>query len=106
MPIEPGRLNVFRPLPPAEPPTLPAAPTDGSGSEKSPFLSRLTDAVRGVNELQHVADAAVESLATGDADNVHDVAIALEKADLALQLTVQVTQKAVEAYREISRMQV
>ncbi len=107
MAIEPGRLSIFRPLPEVRPPAAPLAPAvDGPQSGQSPFLTRLTEAVRDVDTLQHSADTAAQNLATGRADNVQDVVVAMEKADLALQLTVQVTQRAVDAYREISRMQV
>lgn len=107
MPVDPARIGVFErlPRPPAPTPAPPAAP-QATPEGRSPFLSRLTEAVQGVDRLQHEADRAAERLATGEADSVHDAVIALEKADLALQLTVQVTQKAVEAYREVSRMQV
>ncbi len=91
---------------------LPAAlpvPPEGPGAvagAQAPFMDRLASAVQSVNQLQQDADSQAMRLATGDANNVQDVVIAMEKADLALQLTVQVTQKAVDAYREISRMQI
>jgi flagellar hook-basal body complex protein FliE len=110
MRIEAGSGNVFRELPRTER-SSPAQPLESTSessqpSSDSPFLQRLGEAVRGVNELQQNASEQATKLATGEVDNVEDVVIALEKADLALQLTVQVTQKAIEAYREISRMQV
>lgn len=107
MPLDPVRPGVFErlPRPPAPAPALPVAP-QAPPEGRSPFLARLTEAVQGVDRLQHQADRAAERLATGEADSIHDAVIALEKADLALQLTVQVTQKAVDAYREVSRMQV
>jgi flagellar hook-basal body complex protein FliE len=106
MRIGPGPVNVFRELPRsgAEPRSDAAERPDGSG--RSPFLQRLGEAVKDVNSLQQEAATQQTRLATGEAQSVEDVVIAMEKADLALQLTVQVTQKAVEAYREISRMQV
>jgi flagellar hook-basal body complex protein FliE len=59
-----------------------------------------------VNQTQVEANTQAQQLATGEADNIQDVVLSMEKADLALQLTVQVAQRAIEAYREISRMQV
>lgn len=104
MRIDPG-VNVFGklPAPPAAPAPPPAATGDGA---RSPFLSRLSEAVRAVNQTQVEANTQAEKLATGEADNIQDVVLSLEKADLALQLTVQVAQRAIDAYREISRMQV
>ena len=52
------------------------------------------------------ADRQAELLATGRAENPHDAVLALEKADLALQLTIKITEKAIGAYRQLSQMQV
>ena len=105
MPINRTLAPVLEVLP--RPPAAPAQPTlQGSPGGRSPFLPRVTEAIQQADHLQHQAARAAEDLATGDAGHVHEVILALEKADLALQLTVQVTQKAVDAYREISRMQV
>ena len=107
MRVDPGTANLFRPLPSVQAPTPdPVAPGQVPAAGPSPFLQRLGEAVRDVNTLQQDASTQATQLATGQAKSVEDVVIAMEKADLALQLTVQVTQKAVEAYREISRMQV
>ena len=110
MRIDTSNPNLFRQLPQTQrsSPALPveATPEAPQRSAGSPFLARLGEAVRGVNDLQATANDQATKLATGEVSNVEDVVIAMEKADLALQLTVQVTQKAVEAYREISRMQV
>jgi flagellar hook-basal body complex protein FliE len=77
-----------------------------SEAESGSFADALREALERVNETQHQADLAVRRVATGEADELHEAIIALEKADLTLRLTAQVTQRAVEAYREISRMQI
>lgn len=78
---------------------------DSSRSTAGGFADLLMKALEQVNGAQLAADRAVESVATGEADNLHDVIIAVETADLTLRLTAQITQRAVEAYREVSRMQ-
>ena len=80
-------------------------PNSGTASA-SPFMARLSEAITSADSLQQSAAQAMEQLATGQAPNVHDAVLAMEKADLSLQLTAQVTQRAVDAYREISRLQV
>lgn len=70
------------------------------------FADLLREALARVNETQQAADAAVERVATGQADDLHEAIIALETADLTLRLTAQVAQRGVEAYKEISRMQI
>jgi len=59
-----------------------------------------------VNDLQVVAHEASRKFATGESENLHELMIALEEAKLALDLTVEVRNKVVEAYQELSRMQV
>lgn len=77
----------------------------GSKNEKS-FAETLKDAVQNVNELQKNADVQMEKLATGKTDNIPEVMIAAEKADIALRLMVQVRNKVIEAYQEVMKMQV
>lgn len=69
------------------------------------FQAMLKGALDDVNRLQVEADQAVTALAEGEASDIHQVMVAAEKAKLSLQLTVQVRNKMVEAYQEISRMQ-
>lgn len=76
-----------------------------STSGKS-FADTLQDAISNVNKLQVDADKAAQNLATGKTDNVADVMIAAEKADVALKVMVQVRNKIIDAYQEIMRMQV
>ncbi|MBM4764136.1 flagellar hook-basal body complex protein FliE [Bacillus sp. B15-48] len=66
-----------------------------------------------LNHYMKEADGAVKefetkslALAKGEAIDLHDVTIAAQKANIAVQLTTHVRDKAVEAYQEIMRMQV
>lgn len=70
------------------------------------FSSYLKDALDKVNSYQIEADNYKKLLATGDVDNLHDVMIATEKASIAMQLTLSIRNKVVDAYREIMRMQI
>jgi len=79
-----------------------AGPTHGS----PPFAGWASDAIDQVNQLQFDADRAAENLTVGRSDNIHEALVALEKANVALQFTIQVTKKAVEIYQEIARMSV
>lgn len=69
------------------------------------FGKMLLNALQEVNNLQVEADLAIQDVALGKEENLHRAIIALEKANLALGLTVQVRNKVVEAYQEIMRMQ-
>jgi len=67
------------------------------------FAGRLKTAVGEVNELQLSADRATEKVTDGSM-GIHEGMIALSKADISLRLLIQVRNKVMEAYREISRM--
>lgn len=70
------------------------------------FADTLNDAIGSVNELQKASDTATQNLATGRTDNVAEVMIAADKADIALRLMVQVRNKIIDAYQEVMKMQV
>jgi len=72
----------------------------------SSFSNILANAVNEVNNDIKTAEQLSDKVATGEVKDVHQVMIAMEKANLGLQLTVQVRNKVVEAYQEIMRMQV
>lgn len=87
--------------------TLPA--TDAPDSPRQPekaFGEYLQEALTNVNELQGEAQQARLNLAAGKIQDVAEVTIAAEKASIALQLTMQVRTKIVDAYQEVMRMQV
>lgn len=66
----------------------------------------LSEALGEVNKLQSDAANAGVRLAAGKVQDISEVVIASEKATIALQLTMQVRNKVVEAYQEVMRMQV
>ena len=66
----------------------------------------LKDALKKTNELQLDSDRQNALLAAGQIDDVAQVVIASQKADIALQLTLQLRNRAISAYQEIMRMQV
>jgi flagellar hook-basal body complex protein FliE len=66
---------------------------------KNVFQQILND----VNNQQNQADTQVQQSLLGETD-IHDATIALEKVDLSLRLLVQVRNKLVSAYEELSRM--
>lgn len=79
--------------------------SDNSESKVS-FKDIFNNALNKVNELILNSDELTEDFAAGRTDNIHDVMIALEKADIALQLTMQIRNKILDAYEEIMRMQI
>ena len=70
------------------------------------FEDFLQDALNKVNDLQLQSDKLTNDFAAGKTDNIHQVMIAAEKADLALQFTMQIRNKILDAYNEIMRIQI
>lgn len=76
------------------------------GQASKSFSATLDDMIQSVNKFQVEADRGMQQLATGQNENLHDVMIAAEKADIALRLMMQVRNKMIEAYHEVMKMQV
>ena len=81
-------------------------PNNKTEGENKGFAQVLNDAVNDVNNMQVEADKTMESFVLGETDELHQVMIASEEAKLSLQYMVQLRNKVVEAYQEISRMQI
>jgi len=81
------------------------SPGSAEGAVRS-FGDAVRKAISDVNQLQAEADEIANRFAAGDAIEVHQAMIAMQKASMALQFTVQVRNKIIEAYQEIMRMQV
>jgi flagellar hook-basal body complex protein FliE len=78
----------------------------GKAESGASFLETLKGALGEVNEMQLNADKAAQDFSTGQAKNLHDVMIAMEKAEVALKTVTAVRNKMIEAYQEIMRMPV
>ncbi|HHV93177.1 MAG TPA: flagellar hook-basal body complex protein FliE [Firmicutes bacterium] len=74
--------------------------------ESQGFAGILKSALLSVDNLQKEADQLTEAFVAGAPVEIHDVVLAAEKARLALDLTVSIRNKLVEAYQEIMRMQI
>jgi flagellar hook-basal body complex protein FliE len=73
------------------------------------FDSLLNSAVnmyKETDDLQNAAEQSEINFALGYSTSTHDLAIAQQKANIALQYTVRVTNKALEAYKELMNMQI
>ena len=90
-------------LPAAVPSVAPS--TDPSAATRTGFGDSLTRMIESVESSATQANTAVGQMLTGTGD-VHDAMIALQRAELTLQLTVQVRNKLVQAYQDIMRMPV
>jgi flagellar hook-basal body complex protein FliE len=78
---------------------------DGESTGTSSFADALKSLVEGAEQNGEQANAAVSGMLDKSVD-VHDAMIALQRAELSLQLAVQIRNKLVQAYQDIMRMPV
>ena len=71
---------------------------------QAPFLDTLKSAISTADQIGNTASQQVSGVLTGSGGDVHTAMIAVEKADLSFQMMMQVRNKIVQAYQEISRM--
>lgn len=71
-----------------------------------PFKSAFINAIKDVRETDAQVNIDAEMLATGKSDNLHQYSIDIAKAQLSLELLVEMRNKALDAYSEIMRMSV
>lgn len=82
------------------------APTSTSTATATPFNKLVDGMIANVNRDQVMADQAIEQFALGKSGSLNDVVLATAKADLSLQLLVEIRNKLMDSYQEIMRMQV
>jgi flagellar hook-basal body complex protein FliE len=87
-------------------PQLPAAAAKSSGSAAGSFADALQDAVSTVEKQRLDAQASVGRFLSGEGEELHQVALATQKAELSFEMFQQVRNKVVQAYQEVMRMQV
>ena len=83
-------------------PTL-MEPVAGGGPS---FKDMLVDSIEQVNTMQLEADQAVETMFSGGEINPAEVLTAVQKADLAFRLTMQMRNKLMEVYQEIKDIRI
>lgn len=84
--------------------TKPEKPTTNAKEQWNTFLDKFQTAISEVDELGKESDKLTQDAVLGRVENLHDVMIAAEKAKTAMNLTLEVRGKALEAYKEIMRM--
>lgn len=79
---------------------------DAAEKQGETFAQMLDRALSQVERDLKTADEMAVKLATGEINDIAQVMIASERANLSLGLTIQVRNKVIEAYQEIMRMQI
>lgn len=84
---------------------LPVRP-EVSAAAGPDFTARVSEGLQEFNQKLLVSQVDLQRLAAGEAANLHEVMVRLEESRVALQLLLQVRNRALEAYQEVMRMQV
>jgi flagellar hook-basal body complex protein FliE len=75
-------------------------------NENESFGELLNKSLKEVNKTQLEGYKAMEEIATGKVENLQQAVQKIEEAELSLKLALEVKNKALNAYKEISKMQV
>jgi flagellar hook-basal body complex protein FliE len=87
----------------ANPLGLPGPSSSGAAADGGDFGSSLEKLLESVESSASDANSAVAAMTDGSGD-VHTAMLALQKAEISMQLTVQVRNKLVQAYQDLMRM--
>jgi flagellar hook-basal body complex protein FliE len=83
-------------------PASAAQPSNATGSFKDVLLKSIND----VNAMQQQADKAVETLMTGGDADPAAVLTAVQKADLAFRMMMQMRNKVMQVYQEVKDIRI
>lgn len=70
------------------------------------FGEYLKDMLDSANEAQIKADDETTKLITGESEDMHNALIAAAEAKIQMQLVMEIRNKLLESYQEITRMQI
>lgn len=73
---------------------------------KKSFIDTMKQTIDEVNAYQKDSQKALADVATGQIKDLHQAAIAIGKAETSMKVMLEVRNKAINAYREISRTQI
>src|SRR5262245_55842689 len=99
-------MNIHSIAPAGGLPSTEALRSAGAGGDGGAFGRLIGQVLDQASAQQLQADQAVRDLATGQTDNLHNVMLAVAKADLTFRMVLEIRNRLTEAMQEIMRMQV
>lgn len=70
------------------------------------FATFLKDSLNDVMKTEAESNTMTDKMIRGENADIHQVMTAAQKSSITMQLTIEMRNKAVEAYQEIMRMQI
>ncbi len=80
-----------------------APPSDDAGGLVGSLMDKF---IGSANASQQKMAAAVNDLAMGKTDNLHDVMLHAAQADLSFRLLLEIRNRLTDAYQEVMKMQI
>jgi len=77
-----------------------------TSTQDGDFFSILKETLGEVNNQQVKADNALGEIATGQVKDLHQAAIAIDKAEISMKVMLEVRNKAINAYKELLKTQI
>ncbi len=77
-----------------------------SSSSENIFSKMIENSISRVSDYQKIANDSLTSFIKGNENEIHNVMIAMEEAKLTMQAAIEIRNKIVEAYQELSRTQI
>jgi flagellar hook-basal body complex protein FliE len=90
---------------PVTPIRIPEVQAPGATGGKSGFQDVLESAIQQVQSSQQNASESVQKFLSGETEDLHTAALAVQRAEMEFDLFMQVRNKVVSAYQEVMRMQ-
>ncbi len=79
---------------------------DKNEATNTDFSKILKDSIEEMNDIQVKGDRAMADIATGEVKDLHQAAIAINKAETNMKMMLEIRNKALSAYKEIARTQI
>ena len=103
-------MTNFQPIEPINGLKIPEVPGLGKPGKVLPvdknnpsFSGVLQDLLKDVNSMQNTAQQSVKKLATGEVKDIHQVMIAMNEADVAFKLMMEIRNQLVSAYNQLMK---
>ena len=70
------------------------------------FAKILSEAIEKTSDLEKDSNKITNDFLTGKVDNIHEVMIVAQKAEIAMSFAIEVRNRVLEGYQEFARMQI
>jgi len=76
----------------------------GERKDVPSFKETLKETMKNVNDMQVKADKSIEKMVAGEITDVHQVMSAVQEANVAFNMMMEIRNKVMDAYQEVLRM--